>query len=245
MLAPKLHTAKGIKHTARGLRPKGLEGLIVHFDAYRIRAAGNGAENSDARSLDTLKSGQINGYHYLEISRTGKIFASEGFSWMEWGYHAGQSLCPVTQRPSVSIYYVGVEMNNPGLLFPTEDPDIFCPWYNSVRDSRGNPVMDSKGRVKMLKAFDEHYTKAEVRHVKAKDNIKSGYYLPYSHAQFEALVNLCLFLSKTQKNFKLSQVLGHDEVAPNRKNDPGGALANPDEVMTMPEFRDYLKQRAG
>jgi len=37
--------------------------------------------------------------------------------------------------------------------------------------------------------------------------------------------------------FKLDFVLGHDEVAPSRKNDPGGSLS-----MTMPEFRKKLKE---
>ena len=239
---PAFETVAGVRHTVQGRRPGGLEGLIVHFDAYRIKKAGNGAEESDRRSLDMMRSGQDNGFHYGEISRTGKIFLAEGFEWNEWGSHAGESLCPVTKRTSVSRYYVGFEMNNPGLLYEAQEDGVFCPWFNTVVNAKGQTELDARGRCKRRSATDEWYPASEVRRVAAKGNIKAGVYLPYSFDQFQALTNLCLYLAKTfPATFSLDRVLGHDEVAPQRKNDPGGALADPARLMTMSEFRTYLK----
>lgn len=239
---PVFQTVAGVRHDVQGKRPGGLEGLIVHFDAYRIKAAGNGAEDSDRRTLDMMRAGQTNGYHYGEISRTGKIFLPEGFEWGEWGSHAGVSKCPATGRTGVSRYYVGFEMNNPGLLHEAQEDGVFCPWFNSVSNAAGAVVLDARGRCTRKSASNEWYSASEVRKVAARDNIKAGIYLPYSFDQFEALTNLCLYLAKTfPTTFSLDRVFGHDEVAPTRKNDPGGALADPARLMTMPEFRAYLK----
>lgn len=240
---PNFETVKGVVHRARGRRPQGLEGLIVHFDAYRTRQAGNGAENSDSRCLDMLRSGQANGYHYGEISRTGRVFLPEGFDWSEWGSHAGESLCPVTGRTGVSRFYVGFEMNNPGVVYPAQEPDVFCPWFNSVLDANGRIVLDSKGRCRRKSHTDEWYGPDEVRLAQG-GNIHKHWYVPYSHAQFETLVNVVLYLARRfPASFDIDKVLGHDEVAPSRKDDPGGALATPDQVMTMAEFRTYLASR--
>ena len=76
----------------------------------------------------------------------------------------------------------------------------------------------------------------EVRKVKARDNMVAGYYQAFTSEQEKALVDLCLYLDSTYESFSLDNVLGHDEVAPGRKNDPGGSLS-----MTMPEFRQFLK----
>lgn len=242
---PTFETVAGVAHPAQGRRPRGLEGLIVHFDAFRIRAAGNGAEDSDRRSIQMIGSGKDNGFHYLEISRTGKIFLPDRWDWNQWGSHAGKSLCPVTQRTGVSQFYVGAEMNNPGALFPTADPNVLAPWFNTVRNSAGVTITDSQGRATRKSPNDEWYTPQEARQIKSKTgNIKPGWYLPYSHDQFEALTNLCLHLARTfSSTFSLDKVLGHDEVAPSRKNDPGGCLANPSEQMTMKDFRAHLRER--
>lgn len=239
---PRFKTASGVRHRIRGRRPNGLEGLIVHFDAYRIKKAGNGIEDSGARTLDMMRLGEANGFHYGEISRDGAIFLPENFEWSEWGSHAGVSRCPATGRTGVSRYYVGFEMNNPGLLHEAQEDGVFCPWFNAVRDAKGAVVLDARGRCRRKSVNDEWYVASEVRTVAADGNIKAGTYLPYSFDQFEALTNLCLYLARTfPATFSLDRVFGHDEVAPSRKNDPGGALADPARLMTMAAFRAYLK----
>ncbi len=82
---------------------------------------------------------------------------------------------------------------------------------------------------------------AEVRTVATNNaNQKAGHYQKYTDAQETALVNLLLWLFKNNPDvFSLDFVVGHDEVSPGRKNDPGGALSS-----TMPKFRQKLKSLA-
>lgn len=240
-MPPRFKIADGVQHVVQGRRPNGLEGLIVHFDASRIRKAGNGPEDSDNQSLAVLRYGATQRHHYGQISRTGTIFLPENFEWGEWGSHAGESVCPATGRIGVSRFYVGFEMNNPGLLYEAQEDGVFCPWFNSVRNTKGAVILDKRGRCTRQSVNGEWYRASDVRRVAAEGNIKAGIYLPYSFEQFEALTNLCLYLDRTFPSFSLDRVFGHDEVAPSRKNDPGGALANPAQLMTMAEFRAYLK----
>ncbi len=240
---PNFERLDDITHAVQGTRPDGLEGMIVHFDAYRVRRAGNGAEDSDRRTVEMMRSGQQNGYHYGEISRTGRVFLAKNFDWKKWGYHAGPSRCPLTGREGVSQFYVGFEMNNPGLLYEAQEDGVFCPWFNSRRTSLGKVILDARGRCTRISANDEWYTRAEVRFAEG-GNISKGWYLPYSHDQFETLTNIAGYLVQTfPDSFSLDKVFGHDEVSPGRKNDPGGALAHPDQLMKMAEFRDFLKSK--
>ncbi len=239
---PVIETVPGIRHKVQGKRPNGLEGLIVHFDAFRIRQAGNGPENSDQRSKQTLLFGQENGWGYGAISRTGRLFVPEGFSFDDWCHHAGESLCPVTGRAGVSRYYVGFECNNPGLLYECEEDGIFCPWYNSKHDPKTKKIIFKDHRVIRQSVDDEWYTKDQVRHVEKRGNIQPGWYLPFTAPQLEALLHLvCHLATANPSSFSVDRVLGHDEVAPGRKNDPGGALGSPGLVLPMEAFRQQVK----
>jgi len=76
----------------------------------------------------------------------------------------------------------------------------------------------------------------DLRVVSAKENIKAGTYQMFTEAQEKALINLCLWLKKNNPEFDFDWVVGHDEIAPTRKSDPGGSLS-----MTMPALRKLLK----
>ncbi len=238
---PVFEVVSGSRHRVRGRYPNRLEGLIVHYDAFRIRRTNRLDENSDARSRQTITMGDDNGYRYACISRTGRIFIPENWDWKNWGYHAGTSRCPATGRASVSQYYVGIEMNNPGLMYESQDDGIFCPWYNSRRTRGGRVIRDSRDRCYRLSATDEWYTSSDVRLADGQ-NINRGYYLPYTEDQFQSLVSIIAFLrGEFENTFRLDRVFGHDEVSPGRKQDPGGALAYEGNLMTMPQFRDFLR----
>lgn len=133
----------------------------------------------------------------------------EGHRLNRWGHHAGSSKWP-SLGSSLSQYLLGVEIASAGRL-------------DSSRKSW----------------FGKTYPESKTRTVKAEANIAAGTYLKYTSEQEETLIEFCLWLKRNNPEvFSFDLVLGHDEIAPGRKNDPGGALS-----MTMPQFRALLKKR--
>jgi len=62
-----------------------------------------------------------------------------------------------------------------------------------------------------------------------------GYYMAFSEAQEESLLNFCLWQLATNPEFKIENVCGHHEYRPGNKSDPGHALS-----YTMPQFREKV-----
>lgn len=250
---PDFVTIGQVRHAFQGVRPNGLEGAIVHYDAGRLRPR-IGAADPTFGARSSLESGASNGYAYATIARNGKILLPSNMDWNRWGYHAGASVCPKTDRSGVSKFYVGFEVNSPGMVYPTADADVYVPWFNAVHktvtvNNKSVKVvaLDAKGRATVARANDETYRKAELRFIKASTgNIAPAAYVPFTAAQFDSLVAVLLWLKlQYPKTFRLDYVLGHDEVSPGRKIDPGGALGKPvtggpGPAMTMAEFRSYL-----
>jgi hypothetical protein len=240
---PKFVTLGEISHTFHGKRPNGLEGAIVHYDAGRFKPR-TGPDDLEFGAKNTLRWGQTAKYTYATISRNGAIYLPGNMDWQRWGSHAGKSVCPDTKRTDVSRFYVGFEVNSPGLLYPTQTSDVYAPWFNCVVDQNGNVITDASGRATIRDKSDEHYAANDVRIVKARNgNIAAGVYVPYTDAQFNALVAVMLWLrSAFPLTFRLDRVYGHDEVSPGRKVDPGGSLGKGkgSSEMTMAEFRTLL-----
>lgn len=235
-----IEAVRGIVHLVRGQYANGLEGLIVHYDAFRIKPRLAAAEDSDWASQQTIRMGQDNGYRYVCISRSGRIFGPENWDWQNWGSHAGRSKCPATGREWVSQFYAGIEINNPGILHEAQEDGVFCPWYNSRRDQSGRIILDGRGRCTRVNPNDEWYTRDEVRFAEG-GNIARGYYLPFTLAQYASLKSLVREVLRDHPTARLERVFGHDEVSPGRKVDPGGALGHPGRVLTMQEFRQELR----
>ncbi|HEV2556930.1 MAG TPA: glucosaminidase domain-containing protein [Bosea sp. (in: a-proteobacteria)] len=243
---PKFETLGQVRHIYQGARPGGLEGAIVHYDAGRTRPT-KGADDPEKGAMQTLDWGATQKFAFATISRTGKIYLPANMDWLAWGYHAGESECPVTHRTSVSRFFVGFEINCPGYVYPTSDPDVFIAWFDAKRDDDGNVILNSKGQATLVSANPEIYRKAELRHVANNtDNIKPGWYVPYTQAQQDALINVLLWLkARHPKTFRLDYVFGHDEVAPKRKLDPGGSYGlptarAPGQAQTMAQLRSVL-----
>ena len=69
-----------------------------------------------------------------------------------------------------------------------------------------------------------------------QDEIRDGF-KKYTPEQEETLIKLLVWLKKNcPEVFDVQYILGHDEVSPGRKNDPGSSLS-----MTMPELREKIK----
>lgn len=71
-------------------------------------------------------------------------------------------------------------------------------------------------------------------------NIIKGKYQTYTEAQEKALINFCLWALAVNPEFKVGNIVGHDELRTQAgrhgdKQDPGASLS-----MTMPQFRSTI-----
>jgi len=188
------------------------EGAVIHYTAGRSRSEDSRKKDIDQLALDHLKwqEGEQS-YCYFLIDANGKVY--QQFPLDEWGYHAGKSSWQ-TVKGSVSNEFVGIEVMNAGRVNKI-DEDTYRAWFTVTE--RG----------------DRYYSKKDVRFSDSNENIKRGYYLKYTEKQEESLLNLLYWLfDKGDGIFKIKNIVGHDEVAPTRKDDPGASLS-----MTMKELR--------
>jgi len=144
------------------------------------------------------------------IDREGHIW--QDFPLDEWGHHAGKSRWKNIDV-TVNNRFVGIEVMSAGLLKRDEKTKKYRSWW-------GDP-----------------FPLEEVRCSYDDMNIASGCYHRFTATQVDQLMKLIVWLEKNgQGIFKLENVVGHDEVSPGRKSDPGAAMP-----YTMPHFRKHLK----
>lgn len=79
----------------------------------------------------------------------------------------------------------------------------------------------------------------DLRTVPARHNMKAGTYQMFTQKQEASLINFINYLKKMSPDFNTQWIVGHDEVSPNRKQDPGGSLS-----MTMPELRTLFVEKS-
>jgi N-acetyl-anhydromuramyl-L-alanine amidase AmpD len=167
--------------------------------------------NGDQNALDVVSFAKVSGYCFFVISSTGRVF--QGFPLNEWGYHAGKSEWKQYGKP-ISPNLVGIEVCSAGKLSKTADG-------------------------KLVSWFGERYSSEQVRQNSKHENVAEGFYHKFTQAQEDALLDLLVWLKWNNESvFNLDLVLGHDEVSPGRKSDPGGSLS-----MTMPNYRKWLKDK--
>lgn len=154
-------------------------------------------------------------YCYFVIDNKGQV--AQAFPLNRWGSHAGSSYYKPLGS-DVSKFLVGCEVMCAGDL--TKKGDRYMSWFN--REVPADQVVFSAKR----------------------ENIHEGYYQKYTKEQFDSLVGLCLWLKANNPDvFSFDNVVGHDEIAPTRKSDPGASLVNSttNAIMTISEFREFLK----
>lgn len=165
----------------------------------------------------TISHGIKNGYTFWCIQRDGKLMCAHPAN--KWGYHGGSSKWERIAEDikyriagSVSDELIGIEINASGRV-------------------------KSVGNGKYKTWYKTHLTRDEVRYTPGTANQQRGYYHKFTEAQEATLVETLMWLKLMNPDgFSFDYVLGHDEVSPGRKNDPGAALS-----MTMPSFRESLK----
>lgn len=189
------------------------EGAVIHYTA-----GGNDP-------ISTINWGREMGYSYMLIDRDGLIYQSSPLD--EWGYHAGES--SYLGREGVSKYFVGIEMISAGRVLEVSSNKTgvetkYAAWFHYVHGSTA------------IKKDAVLFERDEIRFSKTESNIRAGNYHKFTVLQEESLISLLLWLkSNNQAVFSFNNVVGHDEVSPGRKQDPGGSLS-----MTMPNLRRRL-----
>jgi len=224
--AENVHDTQGLKMKTRGEYSKGYpKGLVVHWTSgwhlkkgTHIRPFPLKNDQSKLKKMArkygirTIKGGVKNGYNFLAMDILGKIYQSRPLT--KWGYHAGRSYWP-TVGLSVSNEFAGIEILNPSTLRKTNGK--FMTWFKY--------------------AVPDYL----VRQAEARENIAKGNYYMFSEEQETELLRLCVFLYNNspvvggEKVFEIGNIVGHDEVSPGRKSDPGHALS-----CSMREFRNKV-----
>ena len=157
-------------------------------------------------ALGTLNSLAKRGLGCLVMDANGQIYKAKNQSLKDIAYHAGKSA--YLGHTGMSRYCYGLEICNAGKL----EAD-FTPWYG------GPPIGEENRR----------------RIASKRSNQKEGTYHKFTAAQEKSLLHFILWQLDVNPDFSIDFVIGHDECAPDRKSDPGGALS-----MTMPDFRAMI-----
>lgn len=122
-------------------------------------------------------------------------------------WHAGQSVW--RGRPNVNDFSIGIEIDN---------------WGRLAKAASGEVVSSTGVAVDPGKAV-------ELTH---KNETASAFWEVYPEAQLRVLVELTRLLLETYPT--LNEIVGHDDVAPGRKSDPGPAFP-------MERFRSLVQGR--
>lgn len=161
----------------------------------------------------------------------------------------------VSGRSARSALGVGRYMASKGLgcLIMDEDGIIYYPrnwsrnrWLKRRDDHAGKSSWGGKSSVSRYfmgmeicswGAAGQQKGADDIRRIAEQhDNQAPGLYQKFTARQEQALINFCLWQLDTNPEFRIENIVGHDEVSPGRKIDPGGSLS-----MSMPEFRQYLR----
>ncbi|MDH5360149.1 MAG: N-acetylmuramoyl-L-alanine amidase [Gammaproteobacteria bacterium] len=118
-------------------------------------------------------------------------------------WHAGKSQWH--GRDDVNSFSIGIELDNPGRLEKT-----------------GNKYRSWFGK--------DDYQQDEVLHAKHKNESASSYWYIYPTEQLAACQEVCESLIR---HYAIKDVVGHEDIAPGRKSDPGPAFP-------MENFRSAL-----
>lgn len=201
-------------HSSR--KRKKISGIVIHY------TAGGDAKGSAKWLCDSRSKASA---HYL-ISRGGSTWClvpEESSAW-----HAGSrtTIPALHGQTGVNLFTIGIELANWGLL------------YQPAEQEKG--VIRGTVDIKYVREPFHHYTwfkdwtyryrgvgpmrspwKAPGVPLDWPGGETAEWWEPYPQAQFDALVELCTDLMKRYPAITRERVVGHSDVDPQRKMDPG------------------------
>lgn len=98
-------------------------------------------------------------------------------------------------RNGLNSYSIGIEIDNAGVM--TKTGDVFRSW------------------------FGKSYTADQVMKGIHRNESVERYWEIYTEKQIQAVIEICTLLIK---EYGIKEILGHEEIAPGRKSDPGPAF---------------------
>lgn len=131
---------------------------------------------------------------HLAIDSTGRVIQQVPFDRVAW--HAGAS--SYKGRSNVNAFSLGIEIGNPGPLLKQPDGTFKTTWGAAWK---GGVV--------------EGWHKNDAAHAGWR------YWAEYSQAEIDLCGHICTLW---RREYGIVDVVGHDEIAPGRKSDPGPAF---------------------
>lgn len=188
--------------------------LVIHFTGG----------SSASSSVDYMLNPDSKVSAHLVIGRNGEVTQLLPFNVIAW--HAGQS--SFADREQLNNYAIGIELDNAGPLDKDENGE-FVSWFGKryhpddvfIENSHSN----SKSR------FGANNTSDVQENPNAHPSL---FWHRYSEVQLQRTFDLCRLLCNT---YHINYVLGHEEISPGRKFDPGPAFP-------LRQLRRYLTQQS-
>jgi N-acetylmuramoyl-L-alanine amidase len=148
-------------------------------------------------ALSRYTPGGRNASAHLVIGKKGEIFQLAPFNYKTW--HAGTSF--YNGRKSYNSFSIGIEIDNLG-------------WLDSYEDGQYYSRPELLNLHNPIKVLPENVIKK--KHSNAL--VKKEYWQKFTPEQIATVKEICDLISR---NYTIKEILGHDEIAPERKQDPG------------------------
>ncbi len=145
-------------------------------------------------------------------------------------YHAGKSA--YGDRVGYNAFSIGIEISNPGYLVRNPKGEGFVTWWEKKKKSP--------------KPVSEELIYTGTHRNAAKTPMQQWY--KYPQAQIDAAYEICEAIAAA---YEIKEILGHEEIAPGRKADPGPAFPLDDlrktifEKHPLPEVKEIAEGTIG
>jgi len=191
--------------------------LVIHFTGG----------SSASSSVDYMLNPDSKVSAHLVIGRNGDVTQLLPFNAIAW--HAGQS--SFAGRKQFNNYAIGIELDNAGQLDRDENGE-YVSWFGG-RYHPDDVVIDN--------ANSNSKPNSNARHVANHNSFQGNssafspsFWHRYSEVQLKRTFDLCRLLCHT---YHINYVLGHEEISPGRKFDPGPAFP-------LRKLRAFLTQQS-